>query len=144
MSDEVEAKESEQEEPLTSADDVRKTFPEMVSFAAELCEAVIERELAEEKEAKLRKQLLEMWEQMPNLHGIRLGSGTAVRRTWSTKSTPIEPGKLREVLADAPDYIAEKVDMTKLKAAYPGIWRQMGKVKSTRTITVREPKKEGA
>lgn len=125
-----------QEEPDTPEDQVG--VPEIVEIAAELASYRRDRKRLEDLEEKLTKDLLEKWEQLPNLHGIRLQNGDAVRRTWSVRTTAKpEPSRLRELMADAGHYIREAVDLPALRKDYPSIWEQAGKVKRTKTITVR-------
>ena len=126
-------------EPDTPAEEVAVTFPGIVADAQALALFRVKINHLEREYNDQRKRLLVSWEQMPNLHGIRLANGDAVRRTWSTgKAQAIDPAKLRETLADAPEFLIEIVNMPKLKDAYPTVYKQLGKVKpSKRTITVR-------
>ncbi|HTT74236.1 MAG TPA: hypothetical protein VMG99_08890 [Thermoplasmata archaeon] len=133
----AEAEAAPKEEPDTPAEEVVSAFPELYEAAWRVAGLKRKREALEAEEEAARNQLLTLWTHMPDLHGIRLENMDAVRRTWSTKSTPIEPAKLRETLADAPNYIRETVNMTQLRKDYPTVWQQLGKVKTTRTITVR-------
>ncbi len=131
------------EEPDTPEEEVAVTFPVLVEMAAEIADLHRTQEVLEKKEKRLRDELLEKWAQVAGLHGIRLGNGDAVRWTWTTNQSKIDPAKLRESLADAPNYIRETVDAVALRKDYESVWRALAKVKSRPTISVRladEPK----
>lgn len=91
----------------------------------------------EEEDAQLTETVLALMERVPDLHGVRLKNGDAVRRAWSTSQSKIEPVRLREVLADAPEYIIETVDAPRLHKDYPSVWERLAKVKRRRTVQVR-------
>jgi hypothetical protein len=136
----TEALPAEVEEPDTPAEDVKAI--DLLGAAIELETVTRARKRLEEREAELRKDILERWERATQgdaqpLHGIRLPTGTAVRRVWSTSQQKIDPAKLREALADAPQYIIEAVDATRLRADYEAVWRALSKAKTQRTINVR-------
>lgn len=134
-----------QEEPDTPENQVSATFPELVTMAGLLAEKRRQLDGSEAAYERVKKELLEMWEQMPSLHGIRLVNGDAVRRTWSTSAgKAISPTKLREVMADAPEFIVEVVDAKRLKEAYPTIHARLAEPKSKRTLTVRLIKEKEA
>ncbi len=126
-----------QEAPDTPEEEVAVTFPALVEVAADLARNRRKQEALEHEEKGLRDELLEKWDQVPMLHGIRLSSGDAVRKTWTTSQSKIDPVKLREALADAPNYIHETVDASALRKDYGTVWRQMAKAKSRWTIAVR-------
>jgi hypothetical protein len=127
-----------QEEPDTPEEEVLATFPVLVDIAEEIAEVRRKQNDLEKREKDLREEILEKWTQMPNLHGIRLKNGDAVRRTWSVRTTQKpDPARLRELMADASNYIVELVDLPALKKDYPTVWEQAGRVKRTQTITVR-------
>ena len=76
-------------------------------------------------------------------HGLRLPGGDAVRRSWSVSQSKIDPSKLREVLADAPEFIVESVDVPKLHDAYPSVWERLAKAKCKETIVIRLTGEDG-
>jgi hypothetical protein len=118
-------------------------WPRLVSVAQELVATKVELEVLERKVDSLKRTLLNEWDSVERLHGIVLDNGAAVRRVWSVKATrKIEPSRLRELLADAPAYISEQVDMAALHKDYPSIWEQLGKVKREQVINVRLKEEE--
>lgn len=130
-----ESKEPESSEPDTPIE--RVTFPEVVQAVETL---VARRRYLNSLEAEFKREkerVLELMDRVPDLHGTLLPNGDAVRKSWSVSQSKIEPEKLREVLADAPEYIYETVDVTALHQAYPSVWEKLAKVKRRRTLTVR-------
>jgi hypothetical protein len=142
---ETEEKAREQEEPDTPIEELNKdpTMADVVALAAHIGIVRVERQRLEEEEDRLKSEILPLL-QMKGLHGVRTANGTAVRRTWTTSQSKIDPAKLREVLADAPNYIRETVDAPALKRDYESVWRQMTKAKSKETIAVRLPTEKGS
>lgn len=111
---------------------------EIVITARDLVQVRWERQKLEAAEKKLASVLLPMMEAHEDLHGIRLATGDAVRRSWSVRTTAKPtPEKLREVLADASEFIEEVVNLPALRVSYPSVWEGLGKVKRSQTITVR-------
>lgn len=138
MSDSESAPITEPEEPDTPWEEVAGAFPDLVRRAADLAFVVRERKRLEALENDARGYLLEEWEKgRADLRGIRLTNGDAVRRVWTSSAKKVSPEKLRAALADAPNYIVEIVDATRLKVDYPDRYRELGDVKSKRTIAVR-------
>jgi|GEM_PF-1679711 len=125
------------EEPDTPSEEVAVTFPELVKAAGELADMKRELDAKQKLYDRVRGEILELMQQVPNLHGVRLPNGDAVRLTWTTSQSKVDPAKLREVLADAPNYIVEVVDAKHLAKDYATVWHQMAKVKSKRTVAVR-------
>lgn len=97
-----------------------------------------DRQRIEAAEERVEADLLLLMRQHDGLHGVRLSNGDAVRRSWSVRATVTPtPERLREFLADANDFVEEKVSMPKLREAYPTAWEQLGKVKRVEVISVR-------
>ena len=119
-------------------------FPVLLSLAEQLIRHRKENVERDKHEAELVGRLLASWDQpeaagrTPIRTGIKFTNGDAVRRVWSTSTSKIDPNRLREVLADAPNYIEtiEVVKADELKKDYESVYRQLAKSKSKRTIRV--------
>lgn len=125
------------EEPDTPSEEVAKLSPELVDRARLLAADKRHLDKLQEQYEEDRAKLMHEMVEVPLLHGIRLPNGDAVRLTWTTSQSKIDPAKLKEVLADAPLYIVEVVDAKRLAKDYATVWHQMAKVHTKRTVAVR-------
>lgn len=115
------------EEPDTPAEEVAKTFPELVERAQRIVELRTDLKNVQAVIDKEEAELLPLM-QARELHGIALPDGAKVRRRWSSNRPAIDPVKLAAKLADATDFlrVETKVDSGALKEAYPELWREFG------------------
>jgi len=143
MSDETTAAAPIDEPDTPSGELDQRGFGNLVALAEKVAELKAEISALERDYEKELPGLV-AWMKEQSVHGIRLPDGTAVRRAWSVHATAKpDPAKLRGILADAPEYIVEVVDMAKLREAYPTVWEALGKAKREETIAVRRLKKAG-
>jgi len=146
MVEEAVAPPQEAEEPDVPSEDLVKN-PDMAELVA-LAEGIErERRTIADSEAvldALKEKLLPLMT-AKGLHGVRVSTGTAVRRRWDVRATKkVDPARLREVLADAPEFIAEVVEMPKLREAYPTVWEKLGAARRKELIVVYVPKAKKA
>lgn len=126
------------EEPDTPIEEIRASLPDVAKEASALAVLRSRIKALESEYEEQRKRVLGLFRQVPRLHGIRLGDGTAVRRTWSVRTTAKpDPARLREMMADADEYIHEVVDLPSLRRDYPSVWERAGKVRREETVAVR-------
>src|SRR5580658_9840636 len=124
--------------PDTPEDQV--TVPGVVIEAAILADLERKAKVLDKQVEKQRAKVLAAFEGAPDqLRGVKLLSGDAVRRVWSSpRAKPIELTALIPALADWRDYVLTevKVDMAKLRTDHRTIHDRLGKVSSKRGIRV--------